>query len=399
MYNCLYRFPARDMKVIGVTGTNGKTTTSFMIYRMLSEAGRKTGLMTTVAWAIGEDVRPQTLHMTTVPVRLLMKRLREMRRAGVEWLVLETTSHALAQYRTWGVPYSVAVLTNITQDHVDYHRTIERYVEAKRRLFTLTQHNKKGLQMGIANADDPNGAHFAAVTQNSILYGVEAGEVRATNIVLDADGARYDADAWGETYHIASKLPGSFNVYNSLAAVCVGRVVGLTREQVEQGIAALDSVAGRMQQVRAGQPFQVVVDYAHTPDALEKVLTALRGSTAGRLMLVFGATGDRDKTKRGPMGEVAARLADHVFLTDDETYTEDGDAIREAVYAGIAAADGKNKTTVIADRREAIRAALTDAKKGDTVVLAGIGHQNYRMMGGKETKWSEETAVREALKR
>ncbi len=199
IYNCLYGFPARGMKVIGVTGTNGKTTTSFLIHKMLTEAGYKTGLMTTVAWAIGGEVTPQVHHMTNVPVPELMKRLRTMRNAGVEWLVLETTSHALAQHRTWGVPYSVAVMTNITHEHLDYHRTFERYVAAKRRLFELVQRNKRGLQVGIANADDPQGVAFAAVTKHAQLYGIEKGRVRAANIHMDASGVRYDIKLPGQT--------------------------------------------------------------------------------------------------------------------------------------------------------------------------------------------------------
>ena len=397
IYNAVYGFPARGMKVIGVTGTNGKTTTSFLIHRMLSEAGYKTGLMTTVAWAIGTEVRAQKQHMTNVPIPLLMRRLRQMRKEGVEWLVLETTSHALVQHRTWGVPYSVAVFTNITHDHLDYHRTFERYVSAKQKLFKLAQRNSQGLQMGIANADDQYGASFASVTENSMLYGVEAGEVRAANIHLGADGIRYEAEAWGDTYHIASPLPGSFNVYNSLAAVCVGRAVGLTREQVEQGIAALPGVAGRMEPVRAGQKFTVIVDYAHTPDALENVLAALKDSTKGKLAVVFGATGDRDDDKRVPMGEVAARLADCIYLTDDETYTEDPLAIREAVLHGIVAAGGNDKTVVIPSRREAIRTAFADAKLGDTILLAGIGHQDYRAMGGGKQPWDEREVARQVL--
>jgi UDP-N-acetylmuramoyl-L-alanyl-D-glutamate--2,6-diaminopimelate ligase len=336
--------------------------------------------------------------MTNVPVPLLMKRLKQMKAEGVEWLVLETTSHALAQHRTWGVPYSVAVLTNITHEHLDYHKTFERYVAAKQRLFQLAQKNKKGLQMGIANGDDQNGASFAAVTQNSILYGVEAGEVRALNIKMSASGISYDAKTTDETYHITSHLPGSFNVYNSLAALSVGRAVGLAKAQIEQGIAALPGVAGRMERVAAGQSFAVVVDYAHTPDALENVLGALQAATTGSLSVVFGATGDRDKSKRGPMGEVAARLADKVYLTDDETYTEDPDAIRQAVYQGIVAADGADKTQVITDRLAAIRQAFQEAGPGDTVLLAGIGHQDYRAMGGKKLPWDEREVARRVLK-
>ena len=397
IYNCLYGFPARGMKVVGVTGTNGKTTTSFMIQRMLCEAGHKTGLITTVAWGVGEDIRNETQHMTNVPIPLLMKRLRQMKAEGVEWLVLETTSHALVQHRTWGIPYSVAVLTNITHEHLDYHKTFDRYVTAKQKLFELTQKNKRGLQMGIANADDQNGASFAAITQNSILYGVEAGEVHATDIRMNSDGISYTAEAWGDKYHITSRLPGSFTVYNSLAAVCVGRAVGLTKEEVEQGIASLQGVAGRVEAVEAGQNFAVIVDYAHSPDALENVLSALQNATDGKLAVVFGATGDRDKTKREPMGEVAARLADKVYLTDDETYTEDADVIRDAVLAGIKAAGGEEKTQVIPDRLEAIRKAFKDARAGDTVLLAGLGHQNYRAMAGEKMPWDERDVARKLL--
>jgi len=398
IYNCAYGFPARNMKVIGITGTNGKTTTSFMVHRMLNEAGHKTGLMTTVAWAVGDDVQAQTQHMTNVPVPLLMKRLKQMKAEGVEWLVLETTSHALVQHRTWGVPYSIAVLTNITREHLDYHKTFERYVAAKQKLFKLAQRNAKGLQMGIANADDQNGASFVSETQNSILYGIEAGEVRATNIRMTASGIRYEVVMTDETYHITSHLPGSFNVYNSLAAVCVGRAVGLSTAQIEQGIAALPGVAGRMEAVDAGQKFAVIVDYAHTPDALENVLAALKDSTKGALAVVFGATGDRDKTKRGPMGEVAARLADKVYLTDDETYTENPEVIRAAVYEGIVAAGGKGKTVAIPDRLEAIRAAFKAAKPGDTILLAGLGHQDYRAMGGEKLPWDEREVARQLLR-
>lgn len=398
VYNCLYGFPARGMKVIGITGTNGKTSTCFLVQKMLSESGHKTGLMTTVAWGVNDDITHETQHMTNVPIPLLMKRLKQMKTEGVEWLVLETTSHALAQHRTWGVPYSVAVLTNITHEHLDYHKTFERYVAAKQRLFEITQKNKKGLRFGITNADDPNGASFAAVTENSILYGVQAGEVRATDIHLKAEGVEYTAEAWGDTYHIMSHLPGSFSVYNSLAAVCVGRAVGLTKEEVEQGIAALQGVAGRVEPVEAGQDFAVIVDYAHTPDALENVLGALKESTKGKLAVVFGATGDRDKSKRAPMGEVAAKLADKVYLTDDETYTEDPDAIRDAVYAGITSAGGEVKTQVIPDRLDAIRKAFQDAQAGDTVLLAGIGHQDYRAMGGEKLPWDERDVARQLLK-
>jgi UDP-N-acetylmuramoyl-L-alanyl-D-glutamate--2,6-diaminopimelate ligase len=216
---------------------------------------------------------------------------------------------------------------------------------------------------------------------------------------MSASGVRYDAKASDQTYRITTHLPGSFNVYNTLAAVCVGRAVGLTKQEIEQGVASLPGVAGRMESIDAGQQFAVVVDYAHTPDALENVLTALRGSTKGKLGVVFGATGDRDKSKRGPMGGVAARLADRVYLTDDETYTEDPGAIREAVLGGIVAAKGKDKTSVIPDRLIAIQTAFKEAEPGDTVLLAGIGHQDYRAMGGKKLPWDERSIARKLLEK
>jgi len=182
IYNYRYGFPAQGMKVVGVTGTNGKTTTAFLVHRMLTEAGYKTGLMTTAAWGIGNDIKPQKEHMTNVPVPLLMKRLKQMKAEGVEWLVLETTSHALHQRRTWGVPYSIAVLTNISQDHLDYHGTMARYIAAKQRLFKLVARNKQGLQIGIANADDQYGEDFASLAPNPVLYGVKQSRSRTAVI-------------------------------------------------------------------------------------------------------------------------------------------------------------------------------------------------------------------------
>ena len=398
IYNCMYGFPARGMKVVGITGTNGKTTTSVLVHRMLTEAGYKTGMLTTAVWAIGKEMKPQKEHMTVVPMPILMKRLKAMKAAGVEWLVLETTSHALVQFRTWGVDYSVAVLTNITRDHLDYHGTMERYIAAKQLMFKRAQRNRAGLQTGIVNADDPVCPQFVPLTSQTITYGVEHGDLQAANVQLGVRGIEYDVMEEGSVaYHVKSSLPGAFNVYNTLAAVSVGRTIGLTRHQIEKGIASLPGVSGRMEAVDVGQKFAVIVDYAYTPDALENVLKALRSSTKGRLMIVFGATGDRDKGKRGPMGEVVARLADMIYLTDDETYTEDPIAIREAVLKGIVKGGGGKKTTVVDDRLEAIREAFISARPGDTVLLAGIGHQDYRDMGGKRVEWDEREVARKML--
>ena len=418
-YNAINGFPGRGLKVIGITGTNGKTTTSFLVHRMLTEAGYKTGLMTTVAYGVGNDIRPQVEHMTTVDAKTLMKRLKFMKAQGAEWLVLETTSHALAQHRVWGVPYSVAVMTNITHEHLDYHKTFERYVAAKQRLFKLAQRNKTGLQMGIANADDLNGASFAAETVHHMLYGIEAGDVRATNIQLKSDGIRYTAKVAGETYDIASNLPGSFNVYNTLAAVCVGRAVGLSREQIEGGIAALKGVEGRMMTVEEGQNFSVIVDYAHTPDSFEKLFKDIRPVVKGKLIVLFGSAGRRDEAKRAVQGKLAGHYADEVIVTEEDDRDMDGQAIMEQIATGAAEA-GKvqNKNVfLVHDRSEAIAFAMRRAhSKDDTVLLLGKGHEKDILRNGPkaaelrhlqqddhnpervvEFAWDEVATAREAL--
>ena len=391
--------PARGMKVIGVTGTNGKTTTCFLIHRMLHEAGYKVGLMTTVGYGVGDNIKPQIDHMTTVPVPKLIKRLQAIKDQGAEWLVMETTSHALAQHRDFGIPYSVAILTNITHEHLDYHGTFKNYVAAKRLLFERTDRNKKGLRTGVVNADDPSAKVFTSAITTPVTYGINGGELKAKDVKLSPKGVSYKAVISKDEYDIKANIPGKFNVYNSLAAIGVGRALGLSREQIEQGIAALEGVQGRMTAIDAGQSFSVIVDFAHSPDALENVLKACKELTKGRVLLVFGATGDRDKLKRPVMGEVAVKNADLIFLTDDETYTENPKQIIDAVYKGIETAGGQAKTTIVDDRMDAIKAALAAAEAGDTVLLTGIGHETSRNMGGREEPWNEIAIAKKLLRK
>lgn len=405
LWNCVYGFPGRGMKVIGVTGTNGKTTTTFLVHKMLTEAGYNAGLMTTVAYGVGTDVKPQVHHMTNVPVRELMQRLKWMKTQKVDWLVLETTSHALAQYRVWGVPYSVAVMTNVTHEHLDYHKTFERYVAAKQKLFKLAQKNKRGLQMGIANADDQNGASFAAETENSILYGMEAGDVRATDVKLRSDGLEYTAKAHDATYHITSHLPGSFNVSNTLAALCVGRAIGLSQQQIEQGIASLQGVEGRMTTVDEGQVYSVIVDFAHTPDSFEKLFKDLRPIVKGKLIVMFGSAGRRDEAKRVIQGKLAGEYADEVVVTEEDDRDIDGVAIMNQIAGGAEEAGkirGQN-LFLVHDRTEAINFAVgRAANKDDTVLLLGKGHEKTIERADGEHGWDEigttHAAVRALLK-
>jgi UDP-N-acetylmuramoyl-L-alanyl-D-glutamate--2,6-diaminopimelate ligase len=392
IFNVLYGFPARNMKVIGITGTNGKTTTSFLVHRMLQNAGHKTGLMTTVAWGVGDDIRPQIHHMTNVPVPELMRRLSVMRKAKVEWLVLETTSHSLAQHRVWGIPFSVGVLTNLTHEHLDYHGTFERYRDAKKRLFTLANRNRKGLRTGVANADDPSCEVFTAAVANPITYGVEHGDIKAERVKLTSSGVSFTAVAADETYDIRCNLPGSFNVSNALAAIGVGRAVGLNKGQIERGIEALDGVEGRMTRIDEGQDFSVIVDFAHTPDSFEKLFKDLRPVVKGRLIVMFGSAGRRDEAKRPLQGMLAGKYADEVVITEEDDRDCDGVEIMEQIAAA-AVESGKERDLnlfLVHDRTAAIKFAIGQADTADdTVLLLGKGHEKTIERANGENPWDE----------
>lgn len=400
LFNTIYGFPGRKFKVIGVTGTNGKTTTCFLIHRMLLEADFNVGLMTTVAYGTRDHIKPQMEHMTSVPVPQLMRRLKEMKREGVDWLVMETTSQALAQNRVWGVPYSLAVMTNITHEHLDYHGTFENYRDAKRKLFKLANANKKGLRTGVINADDPSAQLFASDIANPILYGVKKGDLRATNVQTTPSGSSFTAQLGGENYHVKTHLPGSFNVYNSLATVGVGQTVGLNKKQIEQGIAALKSVEGRMNRIDEGQDFEVIVDYAHTPDSFEKLFKDLRPVVKGKLIIMFGSAGRRDEAKRAVQGELAGTYGDEVVITEEDDRDIDGKQIMNEIAAG-AEVSGKVKDKdlfLVHDRTEAIKFAIGRASKGDTVLLLGKGHEKTIERADGEHPWDEIGTARSALK-
>jgi len=400
LLNTVNGFPGRGFKVIGVTGTNGKTSTAFFIHRMLVNAGYKTGIMTTVAYGVDDDIRQQVHHYTNVPVPELMRRLEWMRSQNVDWLVLEVTSQALAQYRVWGVPFSVGVLTNITHEHLDYHKTFERYSEAKRRLFKLVAANKHGLQVGVANADDPQGERFARTTPHPMLYGVHGGDVRAKGIKRTPTGSRYTAVVGNDSYDIVCHIPGEFYVENSLAAVCVGRALGLNTKQIEQGIAALDGVAGRMTTIDEGQDFDVIVDYAHTPDSFEKLFKDLRPVVKGKMIVMFGSAGRRDEAKRAVQGKLAGEYADEVILTEEDDRDIDGMQILDQIAEGVEAA-GKIRDKnlfLVHDREEAIAFTLKRAQKGDTVLLLGKGHEKTIERADGEHPWDEIGLVRRFLK-
>lgn len=399
LFNLLNGFPARGMKVIGVTGTNGKTTTSFMVHKMLQEAGCKTGLMTTVAYGVNDDIKPQVQHMTNVTVPELMKRLKYMRAQKVDWLVLEVTSQGLAQNRVWGVPFSVAVWTNLTHEHLDYHKTFENYRNAKVKLFRLANKNRKGLQTGVINADDPNAKYFADPIKHAVTYGVDKGDLRARKVKLTPQGSKYEVFTEGEAYNITCNLPGSFNVSNSLACLGVGRAVGLDKEQIEKGIAALTNVEGRMTRIDEGQDFDVIVDFAHTPDSFEKLFKDLKPVVKGKLICMFGSAGRRDEAKRAIQGELAGKYCDEVVLTEEDDRDVDGLEILDQIAEGAEKAGKKRDKDLflVHDRTEAINFSIKRAKKRDTVILLGKGHEKTIERANGENPWDEIGTAKKAV--
>lgn len=389
----LYGNPAKNMHVIAVTGTNGKTTTCAFINEVLKAGGKKTAVYTTAFIEIAGVNKPNRTHMTVASAWAVQRFLRKSKREGVEWVILEVTSHALEQHRIKGIPVEVALITNLSQDHLDYHKTMENYAAAKAKL--ITEFNPKSV---ILNADDEWFEYFGRKVKNKLLtVGQGKASHQIKSLQLRGNGTSYALVSPTASLALTTHLVGEFNVYNSAMAAAVGQVVGISAQAIEQGVANVPVVPGRLEAVDAGQDFTVLVDYAHTADALENVLKAVTAVTDGKVRVVFGATGDRDKSKRGPMGRVATENADVIYLTDDETYTEDGDTIRAAVREGIIEAGGADKFIEIPDRATAIKQAFLDASRGDVVLLAGIGHQNYRAMGGKKVAWDERHVAREIL--
>lgn len=431
-----YKWPAKRLRVIGVTGTNGKTTTCFMIWKMLLKSGYKVGLLTTVGWSEnGETLHQQFEHMTTERVEVLNQRMRAIADAGAEFVVLEVTSHALAQYRTLGMPIEIAVFTNLTHEHLDYHGTFNNYREAKGKLF-------RRAKCGVINIDDKSADWFMKLfSRNSsssghaharpssrgasslrplpvgrgdsltgelsekkgtndhrgvITYGVKSGEVRATNIELSASGVRYSCDGM----EIRTRIPGEFNVYNSLAAVCVGKKLGLSDKEIEDGIYALESVEGRMNRIDEGQDFAVIIDYAHTPDALERVFESVKSSDTGKIFAVHGGAGRRDESTRFIRGEILGKYADVVIITEDDSRDEDPEKIAAEFTRGAEKA-GKlldENLFVDLDRRSAIKKALEMAEEGDLVLVLGKGHEKTILRADGAHEFEDIKVTRELLR-
>lgn len=377
--NIAFGFPARNLKVIGITGTAGKTTTCTLITHMLRKSGYKVAMMTTVAidYGDGKGAQHNTTRMTSVGSLKLLQAIKKMKANKVEWLVLETTSHALAQHRVWGVPYSIVAFTNLSHDNADYHGTFERYRAAKLMLFKQCNRNRRGKRIGVVNADDPSGKFFASAIAHPVTYGLNAGDIRAEDLKLNATESRFTVRLEGEDHAITSQLPGTFNVYNCLAAIGVGRAAGLSIQQIEESVASLKSVEGRMNSIDEGQDFGVIVDYACTPDGFDKVFAAVQPTVKGRIIAMFGSAGRRDALKRPIQGEIAGKQADIVILTEEDDRDQDGMKILEEIAVGCEKA-GKVRDKdefLVHDREAAVTKAISLAKPGDLVLLLGKGEE------------------------
>jgi UDP-N-acetylmuramoyl-L-alanyl-D-glutamate--2,6-diaminopimelate ligase len=377
--------PTSRLQVVGVTGTNGKTTTAFLVRALLEAAERRTGLLGTVKSVVGG--REEPVERTTPEALDLQATFRRMVDAGDECCAMEVSSHALELRRTDGTRWACRVFTNLTQDHLDFHPTMEDYFMAKRRLF-------EGPGPSVVNLDDPYGRRLAAEVPGALTYSLsEDAAYRARDVEWDAVGTSFTCETPEGALEVALPLPGLFNVQNALAAVAAARALGVEAEAVREGLARARRVPGRFQPVDEGQDFVVLVDYAHTPEALDNVLRAARQLARGRLHVVFGAGGDRDRSKRPRMGEAAGRLADRVIVTSDNPRSEDPEAIVREVLAGA----GPEAHAVV-DRRSAIGRAVEDAEPGDVVVVAGKGHeQGQELAGGRKEPFDDVTVVREAL--
>jgi len=391
-----YHHPSAKLRVLGVTGTNGKTTVAFMIRTVLEAAGISTGLIGTVRYEIGDRVIPAA---RTTPESLeVQQMMSQMLKAGCEACVMEVSSHALDQKRVLGVEFDVAIFTNLTRDHLDYHGTMENYFAAKQKLFTALEHGAKKAA-AVINIDDTFGARLSGTTKVEVElnFGLrQSARLRATRIELGPDGSRFVVEAPERKFALRLPLIGRHNIYNALAAVGACLALKVDVAKIQAALSKMAAVPGRLERVDCGQPFGVFVDYAHTDDALRNVLTTLRELTKGRLLLAFGCGGNRDAGKRSRMGRVAAELADFTLITSDNPRKEEPEKIAAQIEEGFHAVRAE-ACAIELDRRRAIQQIVGKAEPGDIVLIAGKGHETYQEFDDTVVPFDDRVHAQEAL--
>ncbi|MBQ4154595.1 MAG: UDP-N-acetylmuramoyl-L-alanyl-D-glutamate--2,6-diaminopimelate ligase [Clostridia bacterium] len=384
-----YGFPLKKLKVIGVTGTNGKTSVCTMLREILEHCGFKTGMIGTVENIVGDEVLPA--KNTTPGVVELRELFSKMVSAGCEYAVMEVSSHALDQRRVEGITFEAGVFTNLTQDHLDYHLTMENYFEAKKKLFNMSK-------IAVINVDDEYGVQLINyLGEKASTYSIknDSATFTAKNIRYRADGVNYEMVGFGIIGRVQLKIAGAFSVYNSLAAGVCAKELGLPINRITEALSSVKGVKGRAEVVPTGKDFTIIIDYAHTPDGLQNIIRTFKEVPRNRLVVLFGCGGDRDTTKRPKMGAIAARLADYVIVTSDNPRTEKpGDIIKD-ITAGMKGISTPYK--VIENRIEAIKFAVANAKSGDIIVLAGKGHETYQIVGTDVLHLDEREIIKEAL--
>ena len=394
-----FDLPSQRLRMIGITGTNGKTTTSFLLRSILRRAGHKVGLIGTIQTMIEEKRLPS--QNTTPNIVDLQRLLAQMVEEGIEYVVMEVSSHALAQNRLAGCEFDTAVFTNFTQDHLDYHKTMENYLEAKAKLFdSLGGPGIKPDKTAVVNLDDEQAGYILERSAcNHITYGLgdESADIRAVDIGLGPLGSTFTIQGAFGRLPVRTKIAGLFNIYNVLSATCAAAAEKVPYETIGEAVSEFRGVPGRFEAVDAGQLFHVVVDYAHTPDGLSNILHTARDITENRIITVFGCGGDRDRSKRPIMGRIAAQLSDIVITTSDNPRTEDPEAILAEIETGVAETIGMKTHEKVTDRREAIYLAISLAQACDTVVIAGKGHEDYQIIGTEKIHFDDREVAREAL--
>ncbi|MCM3746310.1 UDP-N-acetylmuramoyl-L-alanyl-D-glutamate--2,6-diaminopimelate ligase [Paenibacillus pasadenensis] len=395
-----YGHPSRSLSVIGVTGTNGKTTTTYLIERILADNGSRPGVIGTIEMRYAGQSYP--MSGTTPEALDLQRDLAAMRDAGTTHVAMEVSSHALEQGRVKGVHYRTAIFTNLTQDHLDYHGTMDVYREAKGLLFSRLG-NSYGNESSFAvlNADDPAAERYKQLTAAEVVtYGVDSpADVQASNIRITAGGTSFHVSSFAGETDITLQMVGKFNVYNALAAISAGLLEGVSLEAVKASLESVPGVPGRVESVNAGQDFAVIVDYAHTPDGLENVLKAVREFAEHRVITVFGCGGDRDRTKRPIMGEIASRYSDYTIVTSDNPRTENPETILLDIEVGLQKANvPQERYELQVDRRAAIEKAVEMASPGDVVLIAGKGHETYQIIGKVTHDFDDRLAAQDAIR-
>lgn len=400
-----YRNPTKKMIVVGVTGTDGKTTTVNLIADMLAESGVKVGMMSTLRYRVGDKIWSNKEKMTTSSPFNIQKKLRMMADEGCEVAIVEVTSHSVVQSRIWGINFDVAVFTNLTADHIEYHGSHEAYMAAKGQfigsLFGMRRKNIKGKTIPkvlVLNEDDQYFDYYNSFEgDRKLTFGLEKGQYRALKLKNDASGIDFELKLPNGSVEMKTNLLGRFNAYNILASFVVGVAIGVEPEKLADAYTRVMPVPGRFEPVNVGQDFNVVVDFAHTQFSLEKLCQVFKPMTEGRLILVFGSTGGgRDKARRPIMGQVADHYADIIVLTNDDPYHEDQEKIIEDIAGGVKRKEGATFAKIV-DRTAAVEYALSLAKAGDTVLIAGKGGEEVIVIGDEKIPYDDREVVREYL--